>query len=67
MSDLKIGDKSVEDTEPGATANRAFNSDPDGTSVIGQAGWRRETDQTSQRNCPTSRTYHLSVATVGRA
>jgi len=42
-------------SEPGETANRALRSDPVGTSVSGQAGWRRETDQTSQRNCQTSR------------
>jgi hypothetical protein len=40
---------------PGETANRALRSDPVGTSVSDQVGWRRETDQTSQRNCQTSR------------
>src|SRR2546422_1721229 len=42
-------------SEPGQPANRVLRSDPVGTGVTGQAGWRRETDQTSQRNCQTSR------------
>src|SRR2546422_2224501 len=42
-------------SEPGQPANRVLRSDPVGTGVSGQAGWRRETDQTSQRNCQTSR------------
>jgi len=39
--------------EPGETGTRAFRSDRVGTSASGQAGWRRERDQTSQRNCRT--------------
>jgi len=42
-------------SEAGETANRALRSDPGGTSVSGQADWRRETDEMSQRNCQTSR------------
>src|SRR5712692_5910867 len=42
-------------SEAGETANRALRNDPVGASVSGQAGWRRETDQTSQRNRRTSR------------
>ena len=42
-------------SESGEIANRALRSDPVGTSVSGQAGWRQETDQTNQRNCQTSR------------
>src|SRR2546422_2605872 len=42
-------------SEPGQPANRVLRSDPVGTGVSGQAGWRRETDQTSQRNCQTGR------------
>ncbi len=42
-------------SEPGQTANPALRSHPVGRSVSGEAGWRREPDQASQRNCPTSR------------
>ncbi len=41
--------------KPGDTANRALRNQPVGRSVDAEAGWRRETDQTSQRNCQTSR------------
>ena len=36
-------------------ANPARRSDPGGTIVSGEVGWKGETDQGSQRKCQTSR------------